>query len=175
MAIELWKDIPGYEGRYQVSNLGRVKSLHYKRSNFARLLASVANRNGYCAVNLRDKDGRKKLVNIHRLVGAAFVPNADNKPQLNHINGNKKDNRAENLEWCTASENQSHSIKTGLRETTAVLQCSESGDVLNVWESVASAARSVGCTHMAIIRCCKGQIKSCKGYIWKYKEVVCNG
>lgn len=168
--MEVWKDVLGYEGRYQVSDLGNVKSLNYKRTGQEKLLKPVPTANGYFGVNLRGVASCKKLANIHRLVGEAFVPNPHNKPQINHINGNKGDNRAENLEWCTASENQNHSVATGLRHTRKVVQFDKSGSFVKEWPSLKSAANAVGCEHMAIVRCCQRKTKTCKGYIWRYKE-----
>lgn len=118
---EIWKDIEGYEGMYQVSNLGRVRSLGRivkLRDSFRRLSTKVLSprlkHNGYNQVVLQ-KDGQRVDVSIHRLVGIAFIPNPENKHQINHKNGIKTDNRVENLEWCTGSENIVHADKTGLR------------------------------------------------------------
>lgn len=116
MNKEIWKDIDGYEGLYQVSNLGNVKSLT-NRSNHKEEKILKLNTNGkYYLVNIC-KNTKKKTLLIHRLVAKAFIDNPNNLPQINHINGNKLDNRVENLEWCTCRENIIHSIKTGLRVT----------------------------------------------------------
>lgn len=98
MVEEIWKDIPGYEGLYQVSNLGSVYSARRKK----RLSAST--KNTYIIVCL-SKDGKQKPFYIHRLVAEAFIPNPENKPQVNHISCDTHDNRAENLEWVTRDEN----------------------------------------------------------------------
>jgi len=103
---EIWKDIAGYEGLYQVSNLGRVMSFK-KKSN--SLLLSPSCSRGYLAVNLYI-NGNVKNPSIHRLVAIAFIPNPLNKPCVNHIDGNKLNNKLSNLEWCTYSENELHSI-----------------------------------------------------------------
>ena len=109
---ETFKDIKGYEGLYQVSNLGRVKSL--RRWNAGeRILKSIKNKNGYYRVHLL-KNGNSKNFYIHRLVVGAFLENKENKPCTNHKNGIKADNRAENLEHCTIGENNKHAFDTGL-------------------------------------------------------------
>ena len=118
---EIWKDIKGYEGLYQVSNLGRVKSLERKvlRSDGTslaiseRILKLGKNARGYLSVQLC-ANGIVKCFRVYRLVAQAFIPNPDNKPQVNHIDGNKQNNRADNLEWATRSENMQHAYKTGL-------------------------------------------------------------
>jgi hypothetical protein len=115
---ELWKDIIDYEGIYQVSNLGRVKSVgrefldrnSKKHCVRERILKSVDNDNGYLIVGLR-KDGKNKMHRIHRLVALSFVPNLGNKKTVNHKNLIKYDNRADNLEWSTQSENVIHAYK----------------------------------------------------------------
>ena len=108
---EIWKDIKGYEGFYQISNLGRVKSLHYKNvySNKEKVLRERDNQDGYVSVVLK---GKKHY--IHRLVAGAFVENPNQFKEVNHIDGNKRNNNAINLEWCTRSQNIIHAIEIGL-------------------------------------------------------------
>ena len=101
---EVWKDIRGYEGLYQVSNLGRVKSLNYKRTGKERILKITKDRNGYYLVNLR-KNNKTKMFKVHYLVADNFIPNPYNKPEIDHINTNPSDNRVENLRWATREEN----------------------------------------------------------------------
>jgi len=113
MDKEIWKDIEGYEGRYQVSNLGRVKSLNYRHTDQERILQPIPFSHGYLVVNFL-KNKKHKTFLIHRLVAQSFIPNPDNKPQVNHINGVKTDNRVVNLEWVTPLENTQHAIKTNL-------------------------------------------------------------
>lgn len=119
---EVWKDIAGYEGAYQISNFGRVKSLERevnirlfnvgltKRKVPELIRKQIIYKNGYVGVQLH-KQQKVKLHLIHRLVAQAFLPNPENKPEVNHKNGDKLDNRVENLEWVTASENEQHSRK----------------------------------------------------------------
>jgi hypothetical protein len=108
--VEIWKNIINYEGLYQVSNMGRVKSLWKGKE---RILKSGKSIWGYYLVNLH-KNGKIKTYSVHRLVGIAFISNPDNKPEINHIDGNKTNNRADNLEWCTHLENIEHAYIIGL-------------------------------------------------------------
>lgn len=112
MIKEIWKDIPNCEG-YQVSNLGKVKSLSKKTKNqysYKEIILKQSNdKNGYKVVSIN-----KRTKKVHRLVAEAFIPNQNNLPQVNHISGIKSDNKVKNLEWCTASENVKHAFKNKL-------------------------------------------------------------
>lgn len=123
---EIWKDIENYNGAYQVSNFGEVKSVerltksrlgNLNKLNKGRILKHCVSNNGYHGV-LLCKDGKMKRFTLHRLVAQAFILNTENKPQVNHINGKKSDNHVKNLEWCTMVENMKHAVKTGLRDKT---------------------------------------------------------
>lgn len=108
---EIWKDIDGFEGTYQVSNMGRVRSLTRRVWNYTkpgRVLKPMAKENGYLQVYLSDGKIREKHAHIHRLVALAFIPNPEGLPEVNHKNLNKADNRVENLEWCTSRYNKAH-------------------------------------------------------------------
>lgn len=121
--MEIWKDVIGYEGIYQVSNLGRVKSLSrvVKKWDGHRTINSIILKQsllvGYPSVMV-SVNNISKRIKAHRIVAIAFIPNPENKPCVNHINGIKTDNRVENLEWCTHSENQIHAFKTGLNKVS---------------------------------------------------------
>lgn len=110
---EIWKDIKGYEGLYQISNLGRVKSLGNEYRKKEKYLKLQYSRDGYQRLGLR-KSGVAKCEYIHRLVAIAFIPNPLNKPQVNHIDGNKQNNKVNNLEWVTPFENTHHAYKNNL-------------------------------------------------------------
>jgi hypothetical protein len=131
---ETWKDVAGYENKYQVNNFGHIKSLLRKGKI---LKNSVLSKTGYLCVDLC-YNGKITKHTIHRLVAKAFIPNPENKEQVNHINGVKKDNRVINLEWSTRSENQLHSIRIGLRTTKGEKNSQSklsSDDVLHILES----------------------------------------
>lgn len=164
---EVWKDIPGYEGLYQVSSLGRVKSLNYNHEGYQKILSFKKERNGYLRVGLF-REGRQKLFSVHRLVATVFIPNPNNLPQVNHKDEDKTNNRADNLEWCSCQYNINygtclHSI------SKKVDQYSHSGILLNTFKSVRAAAKAYGCSNSYLGKCIK-EGKEFGGYIWRYKE-----
>lgn len=142
--LEIWKDVKDYEGLYQVSNLGNVKSLDRivetkNRKNYLRkgkVQKKSVNSFGYETVGFT-VDNKTKIYRVHRLVALSFIENPENKPQINHIDGNKTNNNVNNLEWCTSSENQIHSVSTGLSNPSyPVLKGSKNGRSLLTEEQV---------------------------------------
>lgn len=172
--MEIWKDIENFNGKYQVSNLGRVKSLsRYRRGKNStmvfvkeRILKGKKDKDGYIEFGLCIGEHKKmKYYRGHRLVAEAFIPNPNNYPIINHINEIKDDNRVENLEWCSYSYNATYSIGR------KVLQIKPNGEIVKEWESIAEASKN-GYDRSTIGKCCRGVFDTHKGYIWKYKEVA---
>lgn len=178
--IEIWQDIKGYEGKYQVSNLGRVKSLNYNKSGKEHILKYGMNTQGYLNVCLcKNKLG--KTFAVHRLVAEAFIENPDNLPQVNHIDEDKHNNCVYNLEWCNSKYNNNYGthIQRGLltrivrnRKTAPkkIDQYSLDGKFIKTWNSGTDIAKN-GFTKSSIWKCCNGQIKTSQSYIWKYHEL----
>lgn len=162
---ETWRDIPGYEGRYQVSNLGRLWSKE------RGLLSPFLSRGGYLVATLQ-RNGKRYGTGVHRLVAQAFIPNPEDKPQINHKNGIRTDNRPENLEWVTCSENNLHRRRVlnggGGRPGRPVV-CTTTGEL---FPSITAAAKATGANLCKILLCCQGKRKRTKGLSWKYAEEV---
>lgn len=159
----MWKDIEGYEGLYQVSTLGRVKN-----SRTGRVLKVGKIGNGYLIVNLY-KDGKRTNYKVHRLVAQAFIPNPQNKPQVNHIDEDKENNYVENLEWSTAKENNNHGTRTLRMSKTKSkpIICVETGID---YYGISECARQMGLHQQSITAVLKGKLKTTGGYTFKYKE-----
>ena len=182
---EEWRDIPGFEGRYQVSNIGRVKSLPRRVNNHTgtlmvkeKILKQRPDFKGYMRIDLNDNDGKHRYLGVHRLVAMAFIPNPHNKPQINHIDGIKNHNSVDNLEWVTNSENQKHAYRTGLSHTAenagrpkkAILQIDlETNEVIQRYECIADAGRKYG-NGSTIRRCCIGASHTAYGYKWQFAD-----
>lgn len=171
---EVWKDIEGYEGIYQVSNLGNVKSLNYVRMGIEKVLKPKKHNKGYLQVQLTAK--KDKTFTIHRLVAKAFIPNPDNLPLINHKDENKQNNRAENLEWCNYSYNSMYSRKlhperakrSFILGDLKINQYSKEGELLKTWDNSRQIFVETKMSDWAISECCRGNRKSAYGYIWQY-------
>lgn len=173
---EIWKPIKGYEGLYEVSNLGRVKSIQrpslyrgkYTRIIKERILKPNLKKEGYLDVHLRDR-GRDHFFKIHRLVAIAFIPNPDNLPQINHIDENKLNNRVENLEWCTAHYNGNYGTINLRRSLSSgkPVRCIETGAIFH---SLQAAAKAYGLHEENVCQVCRGLRKQVKGYHFEYVE-----
>ena len=171
---EIWKDVKGYEGLYQVSNLGRVKSFrHWQRdskSNERILHPSITN-NGYGNVTLyRSSSDRRKFL-VHRLVAEAFVDNPNNYEAINHIAEDKLNNRSDNLEWCTLSYNNAYGtakIRASITKGNRIQQLTINGDLIATYESLYIVSMITGIPKHAIVDCCAGHCKTSYGYIWRY-------
>ena len=172
---EIWKDIKGYEGKYQISNTGHVKSLDFNHTGKEKILKEKINSKGYHFVTLY-KDDKQYYPRIHRLVAETFIPNPDNLPQVNHINGDKNDNSIENLEWCTGLENMRHAFENGLNDGRSTIRAVEQldleGNVLNKFEAIADAGRFLGIKGKpsSISSVCTGKRKKAYGFKWRYAE-----
>ena len=166
-----WRDIIGFEGLYQVSNDGKVRTCHY---GFWKILTDCVTKYGYKSVLLHDGKGGRKNARVHRLVAEAFIPNPNNYPYINHKDENKQNNNVNNLEWCTAKYNSNYGtnierIKNNQLKTP-ILMYSLNGELIQRFESVSIAEKQTGYAHGSICRCCQGKLQTFKGYIWIYEN-----
>lgn len=169
--MEIWKDIEGYEGLYQVSSEGRVKSLNYNRTGEEKIMKGTKNNKDYFTVSLC-KEGKTKTFSIHRLVATAFLPNPNNLPQVNHRNEDKTDNRVENLEYCDSKYNNNYGTRNE-RISKPILQFNLDGEFIKKWDGAREVERELGFNHGDISTCCRGKIKTAYGFVWMY--AVING
>lgn len=176
---EIWKDIEGYEGEYQVSNLGRVRSLDKELPVFGNKGTKIrrgiikrfnTSHSGYRYVMLCSK-GVCKNIRVHRLVAQAFIPNPDNMPEVNHKDEDKTNNRADNLEWCSPKYNCNYGTRkerNAVWKRRSVLQLDMNGNIIQEFPSVTAARIATGARHIAEV--CRGKLNKTGGYRWKYKE-----
>jgi hypothetical protein len=180
---EIWKPIKGFEECYEVSNMGRVKSIARTRITKGggitnvneRILKQQIDKFGYCKVGLC-KDGKHYYFKAHRLVAIAFIPNYENKPEINHKDGNKENNCVSNLEWNTSIENKRHAYETGLnggehiKNRKQVNQYDLHNNFITTFPSISEAERKTGIRQSSIWMCCNFRYKTAGGYIWKYEK-----
>lgn len=175
---EIWKDIPYYEGLYQASTWGRVKSLNYHRENREKILTPARDKDGYLLILLY-KDGKRVSRRLHKIIAETFKPDKTNFLSLihedrdkvsldslviNHRDEDKTNNNIDNLEWCTVGYNNSYS------KSKKVKQYDLQGNLINVWKSPAEVERVLKYFATNIGACCKGKYKQAYGYKWKYAD-----
>lgn len=188
--MEEWKDVVGYEGLYEVSNLGNVRSLNWRNKGITKNLVLNKHNRGYMQVSI-GKRGETKTYVVHRLVALAFLDNPNGFTQVNHKDEDKTNNNVENLEWCTASYNVRYSMKhhpqrphfrkNGIVYKNSkfadktVLQMTLNGMPLREWENVQTIFRETGMSASSILQCCKGTRHKAYGFKWCFTiEIDCD-
>lgn len=170
---EVWKDIDEYEGLYQISSLGRVKSLKGNRKIhlIEKIILLSNTHNGYKSVSL-SKNGKRKSFRVHRLVAKSFLENPLEKPYINHKDCNRTNNNINNLEWITQKENIKHSQKSDKgkfnNRNKPVAKCSNSGVILNVYGSISEASRQCGLSTSLISYCANNKYNLNREYLFKF-------
>lgn len=161
MFTEVWKPVKNREQYYEVSSYGRIRNKESGR------ILKPSTSGHYLHVSLRY--GANKECLIHRLVATAFVPNPNNFNVVNHIDENRLNNHADNLEWCSSQYNVTYGKMSHIRNTK-VIQCDMDGNVLKEWESIKDAEIALGIKYQGISKCCRGEGKSSGGFTWKYAD-----
>lgn len=179
--MEEFKDIKNYEGLYKISNIGNVLSINYNKSGKEQIMKTTISNSGYKRVALSNK-GNVKIKSIHRLVAEVFIPNPENKPEVNHIDGNKLNNNVNNLEWNTSSENTIHRFKIlGHKGSNIGKYSKESnyhkevnqytiqGEFIKTWICAYDIQKELNIWSTSISKCCNNNLKTAGGFIWKFK------
>lgn len=171
--MEIWKDVVGYEGLYQVSNLGRVRSLP-RYSTSGKILKYQLDRYGYYRVCL-SKHNKNTLKQIHRLVAQAFIPNPNNLSFVNHKDEDSTNNKVTNLEWCTHEYNCNYGTRNkriSITQSVDICQYTLDDKFIKKWHGINYVSKIYNINHANIISCCKGKRKSAGGYKWRYTNDV---
>lgn len=190
----MWKKIPNTDF-YYANMSGQIKSVdhrqyyisHGRETSYIRkgkVLKQVIDSNGYYCVAITFKNKKQKVIQVHRLIAKTFIPNPENKPQVNHIDGNKLNNKVSNLEWCSVRDNLLHAYKTGLNKgshhmagkfnekhpnSKPIYMCDKDGKILKEFPSLSEATRQTGFLTTHISACARGKRKTCGGYRWIFK------
>lgn len=184
MTNEIWKDVVGYEGLYQASNLGSIRNCK------GRIRSAFDDGHGYLSLSLY-KNGHGQNLKVHRIIASAFIDNPELKATVNHIDGDKKNNNVNNLEWASYSENHKHAYRIGLKvvsdkqracaSITGKRTCNTNrprtpvvamlyGEIVKTYKSAHEAERDTKASATAIIKCCKEKAKHSGGYEWRYAD-----
>ena len=168
---EIWKPVKDFEGLYEVSNQGRVRSLNYRNQNCVKVMSPNLAKNGYLVARLM-KDGRKYHLLLHRLVAQSFIEKAEGLYVVNHKDENKTNNHVSNLEWCTQKYNMNYgSARVKISKSMSkrpVAQYDKEGRLIAVWKGVRDAGVNTGIDRKTISLCCIGKYKQAGGYVWQY-------
>lgn len=175
--MEIWKDIQGYESKYQISNLGNVKSLNYRKTGIPKLLTPKINKKGYMWVSLSDGKNPRPFL-VHRLVAMAFLTNPNNYPEVNHKDENPLNCNVDNLEWCTHLYNVRYSFNLhkdrkpiGKKPIKVLInQLTLNGDYIKTWDGYLILYKTFNYKGTSIKECCEGKRKTAYGYKWEFAE-----
>lgn len=174
--METWKDVPGFEGLYQVSDLGRIKSFKKSKkfkSPMEYILTPSLTNSGYCIVTLYGENTRRKFL-VHRLVATVFLPNPHNLPQINHKDENKTNNSVKNLEWCTAEYNNAYGtarIRSIDTKSTPIAQKTYDGKTIAVYRSTRIASEILG-INIGTLRSAIQSHSQCRGHYYEYCDTL---
>jgi len=170
----IWKDIPNYEGLYQINNFGDIKSFYNYRGKGNLLIPKI--KKGYYEIGLR-KDGERKWYSIHRLVAQTFIDNPNDLPCINHRDENKLNNNVDNLEWCTVAYNNTYGerlkkVSNSNKLKKRVIQYSKNREKINTYNSIAEASEKTNTNKTSISKCINKKRKTANNYIWFLESVV---